>query len=93
MGEPLFIRGARSGQLTDAGKLLATYAERILNMREEIKKAIDDCAAAAEANCRSASTKARSMPYYQCSGVTLNSIPTCIWRCGAPFRATSRLKS
>ena len=26
VGEPLFARGARSGQLTDAGKLLASYA-------------------------------------------------------------------
>ncbi len=42
VGEPLFIRGARSGQLTDAGKLLAAYAERILNLRDEIKKAIED---------------------------------------------------
>jgi DNA-binding transcriptional LysR family regulator len=42
VGEPLFIRGARSGQLTDAGKLLEAYAERILNLREEIKKAMDD---------------------------------------------------
>ena len=42
VGEPLFIRGARAGQLTDAGKLLAAYAERILNLREETKKAIED---------------------------------------------------
>ena len=26
VGEPLFARGARGGQLTDAGKLLAGYA-------------------------------------------------------------------
>jgi len=37
VGEPLFARGARSGQLTDAGKLLADYAERMLNMRQEIE--------------------------------------------------------
>ena len=42
VGEPLFIRGARSGQLTDAGRLLEAYAERILNLREEIKKAMED---------------------------------------------------
>jgi DNA-binding transcriptional LysR family regulator len=42
VGEPLFNRGARSGQLTDAGKLLATYAERMLNLRDEIKRAMDD---------------------------------------------------
>jgi DNA-binding transcriptional LysR family regulator len=42
VGEPLFSRGARSGQLTDAGKLLAGYAERMLNLREEIKRAVDD---------------------------------------------------
>ena len=42
VGEPLFERGARSGQLTDAGKLLASYAERMLNLREEIKRAMED---------------------------------------------------
>ena len=28
VGEPLFARGARAGQLTDAGKLLVGYAEQ-----------------------------------------------------------------
>src|SRR6185437_13084600 len=42
IGEPLFVRGARSGHLTDAGKLLAAYAERILNLRDEIKRAMED---------------------------------------------------
>jgi len=42
VGEPLFVRGARSGQLTDAGKLLMAYAERILNLRQEITRAMED---------------------------------------------------
>src|ERR1700741_5204351 len=42
VGEPLFARGARAGQLTDAGRLLAVYAERMLNLRQEIKRAMDD---------------------------------------------------
>src|SRR5438874_1394649 len=42
VGESLFARGARSGQLTDAGHLLAGYAERMLNIRQEIKRAIED---------------------------------------------------
>jgi DNA-binding transcriptional LysR family regulator len=42
VGEPLFSRGARSGQLTDAGKLLASYAERMLNLRQEITRAMSD---------------------------------------------------
>jgi DNA-binding transcriptional LysR family regulator len=42
VGEPLFTRGARAGQLTDAGKLLATYAERMLNLRDEINRAMED---------------------------------------------------
>ena len=42
VGEPLFARGARSGQLTDAGQLLVGYAERMLNLREEIKRAMED---------------------------------------------------
>ena len=36
------MRGARSGQLTDAGKLLANYAERMLNLRQEITRAVSD---------------------------------------------------
>src|ERR1700674_3013521 len=42
VGESLFARGARSGQLTDAGRLLVGYAERILNLRDEIRRAVDD---------------------------------------------------
>jgi DNA-binding transcriptional LysR family regulator len=42
VGEPLFARGSRSGQLTDAGKLLASYAERMLNLRQEITRAMTD---------------------------------------------------
>ena len=42
VGEPLFARGARGGQLTDAGKLLVDYAERMLNLRQETKRALDD---------------------------------------------------
>jgi DNA-binding transcriptional LysR family regulator len=42
VGEPLFARGARGGQLTDAGKLLVNYAERMLNLRQETKRALDD---------------------------------------------------
>ena len=42
VGEPLFARGSRSGQLTDAGQLLLGYAERMLNLREEVKKAMED---------------------------------------------------
>jgi DNA-binding transcriptional LysR family regulator len=42
VGEPLFSRGARAGQLTDAGKLLASYAERMLNLRQEITRAMQD---------------------------------------------------
>jgi DNA-binding transcriptional LysR family regulator len=42
VGEPLFVRGSRSGQLTDAGKLLADYAERMLNLREEITRAVSE---------------------------------------------------
>ena len=42
VGEPLFARGARAGQLTDAGKLLAGYAEQMLNLRQEIKRSLED---------------------------------------------------
>ena len=67
VGEPLFARGARSGQLTDAGQLLAGYAERMLNLREEIKRAMRRPAQrAAAANSPSASTKAPSTPCSRC---------------------------
>lgn len=42
VGQPLFVRGARQGKLTDAGRLLAEYAQRMLNLREEIRKGMDD---------------------------------------------------
>ena len=40
LGQPLFVRGARPVRLTDAGTLLRDYAERLLNLREEVKKGL-----------------------------------------------------
>jgi DNA-binding transcriptional LysR family regulator len=42
VGQPLFVRGSRAGQLTEAGLLLREYAERMLNLREEIRKGVED---------------------------------------------------
>lgn len=41
-GERLVVRGAREMKLTDAGNLLVEYAERILNLREQIRKELED---------------------------------------------------
>jgi len=38
--QPLFVRGARPVRLTDAGTLLREYAERLLNLRDEVKKGL-----------------------------------------------------
>jgi DNA-binding transcriptional LysR family regulator len=45
VGQPLFLRGARQAKLTDAGALLREYAERMLNLRDEIKKGMQDLSA------------------------------------------------
>ncbi len=42
IGQPLFLRGARHAKLTDAGELLSEYAERMLNLRDEIGKGMED---------------------------------------------------
>ena len=42
LGQPLFVRGARPVRLTDAGSLLKDYAERLLNLRDEVKKGLTD---------------------------------------------------
>lgn len=42
VGQPLFIRGSGARNLTDAGVLLLEYAERMLNLREEIRKGIKE---------------------------------------------------
>ena len=42
MGQPLLVRGARQVKLTDAGELLRDYAERLLNLRDEIQKGMED---------------------------------------------------
>jgi DNA-binding transcriptional LysR family regulator len=42
VGQPLLARGARQVKLTDAGELLRDYAERLLNLRDEIQKGMDD---------------------------------------------------
>jgi DNA-binding transcriptional LysR family regulator len=38
--EPLFDRSSRDGTLTDAGKVLLEYAERLLNLRSEARGAL-----------------------------------------------------
>jgi DNA-binding transcriptional LysR family regulator len=40
LGQPLFVRGARPVRMTDAGTLLKDYAERLLNLRDEVKKGL-----------------------------------------------------
>ncbi len=42
VGQPVFVRGARQVKLTDAGELLRDYAERMLNLRDEIRKGMQD---------------------------------------------------
>ena len=40
LGQPLFVRGARPVRMTDAGTLLLEYAERLINLRDEVKKGL-----------------------------------------------------
>jgi DNA-binding transcriptional LysR family regulator len=40
LGQPLFVRGARPVRMTDAGTLLREYAERLINLRDEVKKGL-----------------------------------------------------
>jgi len=42
VGQPLLVRGARQVKLTAAGQLLRDYAERLLNLRDEIQKGMQD---------------------------------------------------
>jgi len=42
LGERLFDRSSRDGSLTDAGRLLVTYAEELLNVREEARDALSE---------------------------------------------------
>jgi DNA-binding transcriptional LysR family regulator len=40
VGQPLFVPGSGARTLTDAGSLLLEYADRMLNLREEIHKGV-----------------------------------------------------
>ncbi|MBV9574465.1 MAG: LysR family transcriptional regulator [Acidobacteriales bacterium] len=42
LGEPLFDRSSRSGLLTDAGRMLQQYAERLLNLRSDTHAALGE---------------------------------------------------
>jgi len=42
LGQPLFVRGARPVRLTDAATLLRDYAERLVNLRDEVKKGLSE---------------------------------------------------
>ncbi len=40
IGEPLFDRSSREGVLTDAGRVLQEYAEKLLNLRNDAQEAL-----------------------------------------------------
>src|SRR5277367_165718 len=40
LGEPLFDRSSRDGVLTDAGRVLQEYAEKLLNLRQDAQTAL-----------------------------------------------------
>jgi DNA-binding transcriptional LysR family regulator len=40
LGEPLFDRSSRDGRLTDSGRTLQSYAERMLNLRSDAREAL-----------------------------------------------------
>src|ERR1700720_444649 len=40
LGEPLLDRSSRHGLLTDAGRVLQEYAERLLNLRNDAQEAL-----------------------------------------------------
>jgi DNA-binding transcriptional LysR family regulator len=42
IGEPLFDRSSRAGLLTDAGRVLQEYAERLLNLRDDAAVALGE---------------------------------------------------
>jgi DNA-binding transcriptional LysR family regulator len=42
VGQPLFVRGSGARTLTDAGLLLVEYSDRMLNLREEIRKGMKE---------------------------------------------------
>jgi DNA-binding transcriptional LysR family regulator len=42
LGEPLFDRSSREGRLTDAGRVLQEYAERLLNLRTDAREALSE---------------------------------------------------
>jgi DNA-binding transcriptional LysR family regulator len=40
LGEPLFDRSSRDGVLTDAGRVLQEYAEKLINLRQDAQEAL-----------------------------------------------------
>ncbi|MGH9843718.1 MAG: LysR family transcriptional regulator [Blastocatellia bacterium] len=42
LGETLFDRSSKSGTLTEAGRILHTYAQQMINLREEAKESIGE---------------------------------------------------
>ena len=42
VGEPLFDRSSRDGMLTDAGKVLQEYAQKMLNLRREARASLEE---------------------------------------------------
>jgi len=42
LGEPLLDRSSRDGHLTDAGRMVQDYAQKLLNLRDEAKRSLSE---------------------------------------------------
>ena len=92
VGQPLFVRGSGARMLTDAGVLLLEYAERMLNLREEISKGMKQLQGLERGqisigvNESSIHALLPALDRYQ------QRIPAFTFACTAFFRATCRAK-
>lgn len=93
LGQPLFVRGARPVRLTDAGTLLKDYAERLINLRDEVKKGLTELEGLKRGELSLGVNETPFTPSFPPWRSSARSIPVSRYACTACFRGTSRMKS
>ena len=88
LGQPLFVRGSRPVRLTDAGTLLKDYAERLLNLRDEVKKGLTELEGLKRGELSLGVNESSIHALLPALASFRERIPACRCACTACFRAT-----
>jgi DNA-binding transcriptional LysR family regulator len=92
VGQPLFVRGSGARTLTDAGVLLVEYADKMLNLREEISKGMKELRGVERGQLSLGANESSIHACFRRSTVTASFIPAFSSAFTGPSRGTCRAR-